>query len=108
VPRLGASLAVQALAGSMAERAALDYPALFEQGPSACMVLDQDLAIVTATDAFLRATMSTRAGIVGRSAFEAFPSPGGNQPEALRAAIRETLQRVQRQGTPETLPVHRV
>jgi PAS domain S-box-containing protein len=85
----------------------LDYAALFEQGPAACMVLDPDLVITAATDAFLRATMSTRAGIVGRSAFAAFPSPGGSQPEALRAAIRETMQRVQRQGVPETLPVHR-
>ncbi len=90
-----------------AGRPTLDYAALFEQGPAACMVLDPSLLIIAATDAFLRATMSTRADIIGRSAFEAFPSPGGNQPTALQEVIRETLQRVQREGVPEALPVHR-
>jgi PAS domain S-box-containing protein len=86
---------------------ALDYAALFEQGPSACLVLDPNLVIIAATDAFLRATLSTRADVIGRSAFAAFPSPGGNQPTALQEVIREALQRVQREGVPETLPVHR-
>jgi PAS domain S-box-containing protein len=90
-----------------AARPGLDYAALFEQGPAACLVLDEDLGIAAVTDAFLQATMSTRPGIIGRPVFGAFPSPGGSQPEVLQAAIRETLQRVQRDGTLETLPVIR-
>ena len=38
----------------MADHPGLDYAALFERGPSACLVLDPSLVIIAATDAFLR------------------------------------------------------
>jgi PAS domain-containing protein len=50
-----------------------DYKALFETAPGLYLVLDADLRIVDASDAFLRATMATRSAIAGRPVFEAFP-----------------------------------
>ena len=44
-----------------------DFKTLFESGPGLYLVLDPDLTIVGVSDAYLRATMTTRADIVGRA-----------------------------------------
>ena len=51
-----------------------DFRKLFEKGPVSCVVLDPDLAIVAASDAYLRDTMTERADIIGQSAFGIFPT----------------------------------
>ena len=45
-----------------------DYKLLFKQSPGAYLVLapDTDFTIVAVSDAYLRATRTTRAGILGR------------------------------------------
>ena len=43
-----------------------DFRALFEGAPDLYLVLAPDLKIVAVSDAYLRATMTTREGIVGR------------------------------------------
>ncbi|MDT5038219.1 MAG: hypothetical protein QOE03_3404, partial [Micromonosporaceae bacterium] len=50
-----------------------DFRLWFESSPYLCMILDPTLTIVAATDAYFGATMTTRAGIVGRNVFEVFP-----------------------------------
>ena len=47
-----------------------DYRALFESTPGLYLVLDRDFTIVAASDAYLRATMTSREGIVGRGIFK--------------------------------------
>ena len=49
-----------------------DFQTLFESGPGLYLVLDPDLTIVGVSDAYLRATMTTRADILGRGLFEVF------------------------------------
>jgi PAS domain-containing protein len=50
-----------------------DFRALFEAAPSLFLVLDPDLRIVAASDAYLDATMTRREEIVGRAIFDVFP-----------------------------------
>ncbi len=50
-----------------------DFRVLFESTPGACLVLDPDLRIVAATDAYLAGTLTVREEIVGRPLFDVFP-----------------------------------
>ena len=53
---------------------ALDFRQLFESAPGLYCVLDRDFRTVAASDAYLRATMTTREEIVGKSLFDVFPA----------------------------------
>lgn len=50
-----------------------DFRALFEAAPGLYLVLAPDLTIVAVSDAYLRATMTTRAEILARGLFDVFP-----------------------------------
>src|SRR4051812_3027155 len=50
-----------------------DFRTLFESAPGSYLVLTPDLVIVAASDAYLRATMTNRGEILGRSIFDVFP-----------------------------------
>ena len=50
-----------------------DFRVLFESAPGLYLVLTEGLKIVAASDAYLRATMTKRADILGRDLFEVFP-----------------------------------
>jgi len=71
---------------------------LFESLPGLYLVLTPDLVIVTASDAYNKATMTTRESMVGRGLFEVFPDnpddPAASGVSNLRASmerVRETL-----------------
>jgi len=69
---------------------------LFESLPGLYLVLTPDLTIVSASDAYLTATMTTREGIVGRNLFDVFPDnpdePGTSAVAYMRASIGRVLQ----------------
>jgi signal transduction histidine kinase len=72
----------------------IDFQAIFEAAPGLYLVLRPDFTIVAASEAYLRATMTTRAGIVGRQIFDVFPD-NPNDPTATGVAnLRASLQRV--------------
>jgi PAS domain S-box-containing protein len=83
-----------------------DFRALFEQSPSALLVLaaDEAFTIVAVTDAYLRAVMRQREELLGRSVFEAFP----DNPQSPRAAgtrlLLASLQRVVATRAPDSPP----
>ena len=58
-----------------------DYRAVFEAAPSAYLILSADLVIVAVSEAYLAATNTRRAEIVGRQLFEVFPD-NPNDPNA--------------------------
>lgn len=58
-----------------------DFRALFQAAPGLYLVLKPDLTIVGASDAYLSATMTERAAILGRALFEIFPD-NPNDPAA--------------------------
>src|SRR5215213_9548576 len=80
---------------------ALDYRRLFESAPLAAVVLDRDLHVVVATDAFLRVTLTKRDAIAGRPLFELFPSEEGEP------VVRKLLERVLAERQPQRLALQR-
>jgi signal transduction histidine kinase/ActR/RegA family two-component response regulator len=85
----------------------VDFQALFESAPTLYLVLDDDLRIVAASDAYLRATMTVRDDILGRGIFDVFPdNPDDPQADGV-ANLRASLQRVQDQRTPDTMAVQK-
>ena len=50
-----------------------DFRTLFESAPGLYLVLTPDLTIVAVSDAYLRATMTTREEILGLALFDVFP-----------------------------------
>ena len=73
-----------------------DFETLFASVPGLYMVLDPDLRIVAATEAYLHATLTRRADILGRYVFDVFPdNPGDPSADAVRnstASFRRVLQ----------------
>lgn len=72
----------------------VDYRALFLAVPTPVLVLDPHLVIVEANDAYLAATMRSRAELMGRPVFEAFPD-NPDDPSASGVSMwGASLQRV--------------
>ncbi|PWE54268.1 histidine kinase [Metarhizobium album] len=71
---------------------AIDFETLFSTGPNAYVLLDLSFNIVTMNDAYLRATMRTRADLTGRNIFDAFPSePQSESHRQLRVSLERTI-----------------
>jgi PAS domain S-box-containing protein len=84
-----------------------DFRALFESAPGLYLALDPQFTIVAVSDAYLRATMTTREGIVGRKLFEVFPD-NPDDPEATGVAnLHASLQRVLRQRIGDAMAVQK-
>lgn len=84
-----------------------DFRALFESAPGLYLVLTRDLNIVAASDAYLRATMTQRAEVLGRHLFDVFP----DNPEDADATgvrnLRASLERVIATGAPDAMAVQK-
>ena len=86
--------------------AAVDYQRLFESAPGLYLVLDRDLRIVEATDAYLAATMTTR-DIVGRDLFEVFPDNPADPDATGTRNLRASLDIVLRTHEPQAMPLQK-
>ena len=84
------------------DRPDLDYAGLFDASPNPYLVLDRALTIVGANRAYLQATRRELADIVGRWAWDAFPT----DPETLRQSVA-SFERVLRTGQPDTMAMLR-
>lgn len=84
-----------------------DFRRLFESVPVSYLVLDPDLVIVAVTDAYLAATMTRRADILGHGLFEIFP----DNPDDLEATgeenLRASLERVRIHRVPDTMAIQK-
>jgi PAS domain S-box-containing protein len=84
-----------------------DFRAIFEATPSPYLVLATDFTIVAVNDAYLTATGTTRAMLLGRHLFEAFPD-NPNDPHATGVArLRASLERVLARKKPDTMDVQK-
>lgn len=87
--------------------AAPDFRALFESAPGLYLVLDPALTIVAVSEAYLRATMTERAAILGRGIFDVFP----DNPETVEATgvtnLRGSLGRVLSERRPDAMAVQK-
>ncbi len=84
-----------------------DFRALFESAPGLFLVLAPDLSIVAASDAYLKATMATREGILGRGIFEVFPDNPNDPSASGTRNLRASLDRVRETLVPDTMAVQK-
>ena len=85
----------------------LDFRGLFEQAPAPYLVLSPALVIVAVTDAYLRATMTERADILGRGLFEVFPDNPAEVGASGVSNLRASLERVLKSGQADTMAVQK-
>jgi len=92
----------------MAEDTGVPFRALFESAPSLCLVFTPEhFTIVAVSDAYLHATMTERAAIMGRKLFEVFPDDP-NEPAADGARnLRMSLERVKEARRADVMAVQR-
>jgi signal transduction histidine kinase/CheY-like chemotaxis protein len=84
-----------------------DFEALFQAAPSPYLVLDPELEIVAVSDAYLAATMTGRADILGRHLFDVFPdNPDDPAADGVRN-LRASLERVRERRVPDTMAVQK-
>ncbi|MCH2488179.1 MAG: PAS domain-containing protein, partial [Erythrobacter sp.] len=69
----------------------LDFQSLLNKSPNSYVILDRDLTIVWANEAYLGVTMRDLDAIVGHGLFEAFPSEGESYRQ-LRASFDRVLE----------------
>ncbi|BDC49663.1 hypothetical protein F183_A19790 [Bryobacterales bacterium F-183] len=80
---------------------------LFEALPGLFLVVTPDLRIVSASDAYLKATMTERESMRGRPLFEVFPdNPDAPEVNGV-AALRTSLEKVLATGKPHTMALQR-
>ena len=84
------------------------YKRLFKASPGKILVLQPgNFRIITATEEYLRATMTHEDDIVGKTICEVFPDdPEDTQADGVRS-LSESLQRVQSQKVPDNMGVQR-
>jgi PAS domain S-box-containing protein len=84
-----------------------DYRALFENLPGSFLVLDPDLRIVAASNAYLKATLTNRDDIVGRLMSDVFPeNPAGPSADFVRDT-RASMNRVLQSRIADSMAVQR-
>src|SRR5271166_2528713 len=84
-----------------------DFRSLFECAPGLYLVLTPELRIVAASNAYLTATMTRRADILGRGLFEVFPD---NPEDPSATGVRNlaaSLERVKHFGRADAMPVQK-
>ena len=87
-----------------------DFRALFEQAPVPLLVLRPDpptYTIVGVSDAYARATMTTREGIVGRPLFDVFPDNPDDPSATGESNLRASLARVVAHKRTDTMAVQK-
>ncbi|WP_309891408.1 PAS domain-containing sensor histidine kinase [Archangium sp.] len=84
-----------------------DFQQLFEQSPGCLLVLmpDADFTIVAVSDAYLRATKTTREGLLGRALFEMFPDNPADPKATGSHSVRASFERVLATRAPDTIGV---
>ena len=110
--RMDAHTPPAAAPGSNGARAGIpDFRALFEAAPALYLVVRADaprFTIDAASDAYLRATLTTRdgpGGLVGRGLFDAFPDPPDDPGATGTRNLRASLERVLAGAAPDAMAV---
>src|SRR4051812_31825029 len=86
-----------------------DFRALFEAVPTLFLVLppNERFTIVAVSDSYVRATLTTREGLLGRGLFDAFPdNPEDLDPTGVRN-LRAYLDRALATRAPDRMPIQK-
>ena len=84
-----------------------DFRALFEAAPGLYLILDPDLAIMGASEAYLAATMTRRDDIVGRDLFDVFPDNPDDPAATGVSNLAASLDRVIRSKRPDAMAIQK-
>lgn len=84
-----------------------DFRRFFENAPDHYLILDPDLTIVAATDAYLAATMTKRENVLGRNVFSVFPDNPAESGATGVQNLRASLERVLRLRVPDSMAVQK-
>ncbi|PVA05982.1 PAS domain-containing protein [Thalassorhabdomicrobium marinisediminis] len=80
----------------------IDLDALFGQSPLAYVLLDPDLRMVWANEAYLSTTGRRRDEVIGKLLHDVFPAPEDSQPDQM---LRRSFRKVLDTGKVDHLPV---
>ncbi len=87
-------------------RGEIDFAAVFGALPTSFLVMTPDLVIVEANAAYLATTGRTRAELVGRPVFEAFPgNPSDSEADGGVSKVQAFFERARDTRRPDTMPV---
>jgi signal transduction histidine kinase/ActR/RegA family two-component response regulator len=85
----------------------VDFRALFEAAPNPYLVLDRSLNILAVNDAYLEATVTNRAEILGRNLFDVFPDNPDESDATGVGNLSASLARVLQTRAPDTMAVQK-
>lgn len=85
----------------------VDFRLLFESAPALYLVLDPQLTILAVSDGYLKATMTTREGILGRYLFDVFPDNPDDPKADGTSNLRTSLDRVIQKRVPDTMAIQK-
>ncbi|MES2800927.1 MAG: ATP-binding protein [Bdellovibrionota bacterium] len=71
----------------------VDFQVLFENAPGLYLILDPQLIIVAVSNKYTSATLTTRAYLIGKHLFEAFPDNPADKTASGTANLKASLQR---------------
>jgi PAS domain S-box-containing protein len=93
--------------GSRTDGLSADFRALFNAAPAPLLVLAPDLTIMAVNNAYLKATMTERKAIRGRSVFDVFPDNPDDRDATGVRNLRASLDRVFANRRPDIMAVQR-
>lgn len=103
---MGASIDITERKQAVAAK--LHFRALFESAPGLYLVLEpSNFEIVAASDAYLSATLTERASLVGKSVFEGFPDDPHNPDADGVRNLRASLERVKARHCADVMAIQR-
>jgi signal transduction histidine kinase len=85
----------------------VDFRLLVQSGPGLLLILTPEYKIVAVSDAYLRATMTERADILGRDVFDVFPDNPNEAGATGVSNLRTSLEKVVRTKEPDVMPVQK-
>lgn len=85
----------------------LDFQLLFESAPDLYLVLSPELNIIAVSNAYLRATMTERAFIMGKHIFEVFPDNPDDASANGVSNLHASLERALRTRMPDTMALQK-
>src|SRR6185369_6113092 len=85
----------------------LDFRRLFESAPGLCLILTPGLRIVAVSDAYLAATMTERAAILGRELFDVFPDNPDDPDASGVRNLKASLDRVLTLRRPDAMAIQK-
>jgi PAS domain S-box-containing protein len=97
----------QKIAEAALRRSRAQLQSLFESLPGLYLILTPDFEIVTASDAYLKATMLTREAMIGRGLFEVFPDNPDDTTASGESNLRASLERVRASRAADTMAIQK-